>query len=433
MSTGEDPSPPGALGDKTSIALTPVGVRPKVVWPAATTTVVGVVGFPARHSLSPQLHNAAYATMGLDWCYLAFEVPAGSLERAVAGAAAFGFRGLSVTMPHKDAAARLATRHSRQVRRLGAANTLIFEASAIRAESVDGDGLLDDLREGAHFDPAGRRCGVIGAGGAGRAAVLALAEAGAAEIVVVNRTATRAWRSVALAPKVAHVGRPDELRGMDLVIQATPSGMPSRAGGARTAPRQLAQDIEPVGQFPPRRSGHSEATQMGGRSTGLKGSPSSLTGGGSTEGELEGSSLRGHPAHLVGSLDQYTTGDLTDPKGHHEARPKAGAKGEENPRGSSLGGGEESALVSGVDPAWFGSGQLVVDLVYDPPLTPFLLGAERQGATVRSGLGMLVHQAARQIRLWTGMEPPIEAMWAAVLGHGLEGRGPGDGRGGEAR
>ncbi len=52
-------------------------MRPKVVWPAATTTVVGVVGFPARHSLSPRLHNAAFAAMGLDWCYLAFEVPAG--------------------------------------------------------------------------------------------------------------------------------------------------------------------------------------------------------------------------------------------------------------------------------------------------------------------------------------------------------------------
>ena len=154
--------------------------------------------------------------MGLDWCYLAFEVPPGSLEKAVAGAAALGFRGLSVTMPHKDAAARVATRHSRQVRRLGAANTLVFYAGAIRAESCDGEGLLDDLREGLGFDPAGKRCGVIGAGGAGRATVLALSEAGADEIIVVNRTAARAWRSVALAPKLARVGRPEDLKGVDL-------------------------------------------------------------------------------------------------------------------------------------------------------------------------------------------------------------------------
>jgi hypothetical protein len=99
----------------------PAGVRPKALWPSPRTLVAGVVGFPVRHSLSPRLQNAAFGAMGLDWCYLAFEVPPGSLERAVSGAAALGLRGLSVTMPHKDAAARLATRHSRQVRRLGAA------------------------------------------------------------------------------------------------------------------------------------------------------------------------------------------------------------------------------------------------------------------------------------------------------------------------
>ena len=287
---------------------------------------MGVVGFPVRHSLSPLLHNAAFAAMGLDWSYLAFEVPPGSLERAVAGAAALGLRGLSVTMPHKDGAARLATRRSRQVRRLGAANTLSFDAGAIAAESYDGAGLLDDLQQRCGFDPAGRRCGVIGAGGAGRAAVLALAEAGAEEIVIVNRTVAPAWRAAALAPKVVRVGRPEELRGMDLVVQATPVAMVEAGPGAA-------------------RSSEAEPGDPGG------------TG-------------RGRPA----------------------------------------------AIVAGVDPSWFGAGQLVVDLVYDPPLTPFLAASQAQGATVRNGLGMLVYQAARQIRLWTGAEPPREVMWAAVGG-----------------
>ena len=75
-----------------------------------------------------------------------------------------------------------------------------------------------------------------------------------------------------------------------------------------------------------------------------------------------------------------------------------------------------SAVVAGVDPSKFGAGQLVVDLVYDPPLTPFLLEASRQGATVRNGLGMLVHQAAHQIRLWTGADPPLSVMWSVVGG-----------------
>ena len=308
----------------SEFAEMPAPARPLSPWPAATTTVVGVVGLPVRHSLSPRLHNAAFAAMGLDWSYLAFEVSLGSLERAVAGATALGLRGLSVTMPHKDGAARLATRRSPQVRRLGAANTLSFDAGAIVAESYDGAGLLDDLQQGVGFDPTGRRCGVVGAGGAGRAAVLALAEAGAEEIVIVNRTVAPAWRAAALAPKVVRVGRPEELRGMDLIVQATPVAMVRPGQG----------------------------------------------------GEVE----RGEPG------DPGETGE------------------------------DASAVVAGVDPSWFGAGQLVVDLVYDPPLTPFLAASQAQGATVRNGLGMLVYQAARQIRLWTGAEPPREVMWAAVGG-----------------
>lgn len=220
----------------SQFAAMPSDTRPMAAWPTSSTAIAGVVGSPVRHSLSPLLHNAAYGVMGLDWSYLAFEVAPGSLEGAVAGAAMLGLRGLSVTMPHKDAAARLAGRRSARVRRLGAANTLVFEAGAVFAENSDGDGLMDDLREGARFDPAGRRCGVIGAGGAGRAAVLALAEAGAEQIIIVNRTVTPAWRSAALAPKVARVGRPIELSGMDLVVQATPVAMADSATG-RTAVR----------------------------------------------------------------------------------------------------------------------------------------------------------------------------------------------------
>ena len=171
---------------------------------------------------------------------------------------------------------------------------------------------------------------VIGAGGAGRAAVLALAEAGAEQIIIVNRTVTPAWRSAALAPKVARVGRPVELVDMDLVVQATPVAMTSRGSGGERTP----------------------------------------AGGAGQAGEAEAAAAAG-----------------------------AGA-----------------GVVAGVDPSKFGAGQLVVDLVYDPPLTPFLIEARRQGATIRNGLGMLVHQAAHQIRLWTGSEPPIGVMWSVVGG-----------------
>jgi shikimate dehydrogenase len=79
------------------------------------------------------------------------------------------------------------------------------------------------------------------------------------------------------------------------------------------------------------------------------------------------------------------------------------------------------AELAGVELAGrLGAGQLVVDLVYHPPTTPFLAEAASRGATVRNGLGMLVHQAGRQFSLWTGEPPPLEAMWAAVGGRVAE-------------
>jgi shikimate 5-dehydrogenase len=341
--------------------------------------------------------------MGLDWCYLAFEVPAGSLDRAIAGAAALGLRGLSVTMPHKDAAARLATRHSRQVRRLGAANTLVFEPGGIRAESCDGDGLLDDLRDGAGFDPHGRRCGVIGAGGAGRATVLALAEAGAAEIVVVNRTATRAWKSVALAPKIAHVGRPEELKGMDLVVKATPTGMPGKDATAEAGSRFQAG---PSGSSRGVRLATSTGRAVQGQPLGQEAQALDLV---PERGVLGVFGFR-RSADTADQSALSTTGRQPQPIGARGSVTQGGPEAQLPSAGSDAIG----AVVAGVDSSWFGPGQLVVDLVYDPVRTPFLLGAEQHGAAVRSGLGMLVHQAARQIVFWTGTAPPLDVMWNIV-------------------
>ena len=319
--------------------------------------------------------------MGLDWCYLAFEVPPGSLERAVAGAAALGLRGLSVTMPHKDAAARLATRHSRQVRRLGAANTLDLRgrgSSVPRAATATACSTTFARARG--FDPDGRRCGVIGAGGAGRAAVLALAEAGAAEIVVVNRTAARAWRAVALAPKVAHVGRPEELKGMDLVVQATPVGMPERAGSALEADGSRAG---PLGSRSTGRPG-----RPGGEATATP--PASAAGGPSAaelppeRGLLGVFGFRRSPESLPAPESAATP--VREPGGPSDAKAPAGPSGTEVPgrpgadqartRWPELGDGRGKGVVAGVDPSWFGAGQLVVDLVYEPARTVFLRVAE---------------------------------------------------------
>ena len=146
-------------------------------WPSAHTVVVGVIGDPVDHSLSPALHNAALAELGLDWAYVAFPVPAGRGQAAVAAMADLGIRGLSVTMPHKQGAALACHQLSPVAERLGVANTVTNLSGDLVGDSTDGPGFIDSLADQG-WHPEGKRCLVLGAGGAARAVVLALAEAG---------------------------------------------------------------------------------------------------------------------------------------------------------------------------------------------------------------------------------------------------------------
>ncbi|MHB1924327.1 MAG: shikimate dehydrogenase family protein, partial [Acidimicrobiales bacterium] len=140
---------------------------------SGTTEVAGVIGSPIRHSLSPALFNAAFAALGLDWAFLAFEVAPGSAAGAMAGFRALGLRGLSVTMPHKSAVAGLADRLTPAAARLEAVNSVYWSGSEVVGDSTDGAGFIDSLAaEGV--DPAGLSCAVLGAGGAARAVVAAL-------------------------------------------------------------------------------------------------------------------------------------------------------------------------------------------------------------------------------------------------------------------
>ncbi len=267
------------------------------------TTVVGVIGDPVAHSLSPLLHNAAFVELGVDWVSAAFPVATGQAAAALAGMRALGVRGLSVTMPHKDAVAAGVDTRSPTAERLGAVNCVSREGDVLRGENTDGAGFVAALGQGAGFDPRGRRCLVAGAGGAARAVVLALGAAGAGEVVVVNRTPERAATAAALAGAAGRVGEAAEASAMDLVVNATPVGMADTGAVA--------------------------------------------------------------------------------------ARPV-------------------------IDPARLGPAQLAVDLVVHPLVTPWMAAAEGSGARVLGGLGMLVHQAALQIEIWTGLEAPVAAMWSAA-------------------
>ncbi|HEY2428849.1 MAG TPA: shikimate dehydrogenase [Acidimicrobiales bacterium] len=201
-----------------------MGANPGAGWPGAGTQVAAVIGSPVRHSLSPVVHNAAFAAAGLDWVYLAFDVDEAGVGAALTGARALGIRGLSVTMPLKASVAAAVDRLTPEAASLGAVNTALLGPHGWVGDNTDGPGFLAALRE-AGWAPDGRRCVVVGAGGAARAVVHALAGAGAADVAVVNRSEPRARAAAALARGVGRIGTTADVAAADLVVNATPVGM----------------------------------------------------------------------------------------------------------------------------------------------------------------------------------------------------------------
>ena len=263
---------------------------------SGATRVTGVIGDPVTHSLSPALHNAAYAALGLDWVSVPFPVSAGKGSEAVAAMRTLGLAGLSVTTPHKDAVAQTADSVSDAVAALGAANCLVASADGrVRAENTDGDGFLGGLLEDADTTVREKTVVVLGAGGAARAISVACADAGAAGVLVVNRTVQRAEVCAGLAGSVGVVAQQADIPSADIVVNATTVGM---------AP--------------------------------------------------------------------------------------------------------DSAMPC--DPALLHRGQIVVDIVYNPSETVWLVAARAAGIRSYNGLSMLVHQAGFAITHWTGQPAPIDAM-----------------------
>lgn len=264
----------------------------------AATRVVGVIGSPVRHSLSPALHNAAFVAGELDWRMLAFEVAPGEGAVAVAAMRTLGIAGLAVTMPHKADVATAVDELDPAARALRSVNTVVLRPDGTTfGASTDGDGFVDSLAA-VGYEVAGRRVVVLGAGGAARATVVALASAGAADIAVLNRTRATAHAAATLTP-TARAGTIDDVVGADLLVNTTPVGM----------------------------------------------------------------------------------------------------------------GADELPLDAGL----LHAGLTVADIVYHPLETALLRAAAQAGCAVVDGLGMLVHQAARQQELWTGRRPDPAVLRAAAV------------------
>lgn len=279
------------------------------------TKVTGIFGDPVAHTLSPAMHNAAFAELGLNFVYVPFHVAKDALGAAVAAIRALGIVGVNVTVPHKEGVLPYLDAASEEAWLIGAVNTVVNDNGRLKGHNTDATGFMRAVT-GTGFDPQGAEAVVLGAGGAARAVCVALGLAGVRRISIFNRTYARAE---ALAANVAaatgveaeallweELGRSGTgvVRGADIVVQTTSLGM--------------------------------------------------------------------HP-HEEGCLP--------------------------------------------VSCEAFRKGQLVVDLVYNPPETRFLWMASAGGAATQNGLATLIHQGAAAFELWTGRAAPVEVMRRALFGN----------------
>ena len=154
--------------------------------------MVGIIGDAIRGSLSPRLHNAAFAALELNWCYVAFPVTRDRLGAAIRGLPALGITGANVTVPHKEAVLAYLDDATEDARIIGAVNTIEVAGDRSVGHNTDTVGLVDALRRDGGVSLEGQRAVVVGAGGAARAAAFALAGAGAASVTIVNRNWDRA-------------------------------------------------------------------------------------------------------------------------------------------------------------------------------------------------------------------------------------------------
>jgi shikimate dehydrogenase len=165
-----------------------------------TTTLVGLLGWPTFHSLSPPMQNAGFAALGLDWAYVPLPTPPDALVEAMRGLVATGFAGANVTIPHKQAVVALCDELDEVAIRAGSVNTLVIEDGRVLGSSTDG------LAVTSQIEARGRRALVLGTGGAAKAVAAALEDAGA-EVVVRGRR---------------HSGWPPSADGFDVLVNATP-------------------------------------------------------------------------------------------------------------------------------------------------------------------------------------------------------------------
>lgn len=274
--------------------------------------VVGIFGYPIGHTLSPKMHNAAFAHLGLDYVYLPFEVKPERLGSAIEGLSGLNMVGVNITVPHKERVVEYLDELSDEARHLGAVNTIKLDGERLIGYNTDGEGFIKSLKlEGGCASPKGKNILLLGAGGVAKAVAISLASHGAARITIANRTLERA--------------------------------------------EELANRLEKI------------APQVKATCIPLGGC----------------------------ELDKYTK----------DSQIVINA--------TSI--GLKSDAMPPVNTGLFHDGQLVYDVIYNPPKTKLLAEAELRGAKILSGLGMLIYQGALAFEIWTGEKAPVEVMRRAIV------------------
>ncbi len=202
----------------------------------AKTKLAGIVGWPLDHTLSPVMHNAAYAEMDLNWVYVPLPVREGADLYAVIGALKkLPFVGLNVTMPYKRVVMSMCDEVATAAQLAGAVNTLHFSDGRVIGYNTDGRGLLESLEQEAGFLPEGKRIVIVGTGGAAGAAFVALVLAKAAHVTLggrrpevaedmIDRLESALRDTEAQACELGDALR-EAVENADLVVNATPLGM----------------------------------------------------------------------------------------------------------------------------------------------------------------------------------------------------------------
>lgn len=198
------------------------------------TKVVGLIGYPIGHTLSPTMHNRAFEYLDLNYIYLPFPVEENNLKGALRALPALGIVGVNVTLPYKEKVLAYLDEVTEEAELTGAVNTILVKENRLIGYNTDGKGFVASLRKGAEIDPRGKRVVIIGAGGAGRAVSIQLVKEGAERIALFDIVFDKAqdlashiekYISKVKATALREEGLEKEIRGADILINATPVGI----------------------------------------------------------------------------------------------------------------------------------------------------------------------------------------------------------------